>query len=240
VQERLCLERVLLVCCFIDVGCEYLVDLAASLGQPIIAVAIQYRLGWLGFLASKDFEEEPEHFENGLGPGNWGIIDQRNAFLWIQKNIAEFGGDPDNVTAFGIHGITRLIKGESAGSISIAYHMCSTVPGLFKRAILQSGTASTLNPLSLESYDKSYKKLLKLLDIPLDGSREERLEKLRSVPVEKFPESYKFLDNDYPAFPGVDGWFWKQPIDGKNAGNLLASCDWVTDVVIGDCLVEVP
>jgi hypothetical protein len=117
--------------------------------------------------------------------------------------------------------------------------MCSTVPGLFKRAILQSGTASTLNPLSLESYDKSYKKLLKILDIPLDGSREERLEKLRSVPVEKFPESYKFLDNSYPAFPGVEGWFWKEPIDGKNGGKILASCDWVTDVVIGDCLVEV-
>jgi carboxylesterase type B len=109
VQEPLCLEKVLLVCCSIDIGCEYLVDLAASLGQPIVTVAIQYRLGWLGFLASKDFEEESEHFENGLGPGNWGIIDQRNAFLWIQKNIAEFGGDPDNVTAFGMHSMMRLI-----------------------------------------------------------------------------------------------------------------------------------
>ena len=71
------------------------------MGHPVICVAIQYRLGWLGFLASKDFEEEQEHYENGLGPGNWGIIDQRNAFLWIKKDISSFGGDPNNVTAFG-------------------------------------------------------------------------------------------------------------------------------------------
>ena len=83
-------------------GCEHLVRISAELGQPVVTVAIQYRLGWLGFLASKDFEEESEHSENGLGAGNWGIIDQRNAFLWIKKNIAEFGGDPNNVTAFGI------------------------------------------------------------------------------------------------------------------------------------------
>jgi carboxylesterase type B len=75
--------------------------MASSLGHPIITVAIQYRLGWLGFLASKDFEQEPEHYESGLGPGNWGIIDQRNALLWVKKNIAGFGGDPNNVTAFG-------------------------------------------------------------------------------------------------------------------------------------------
>jgi para-nitrobenzyl esterase len=82
-------------------GGEHLVQLASSLGHPIITVAIQYRLGWLGFLACKDFEHESEHYEDGLGPGNWGIIDQRNAFFWIKKNITEFGGDPNNITAFG-------------------------------------------------------------------------------------------------------------------------------------------
>jgi hypothetical protein len=117
--------------------------------------------------------------------------------------------------------------------------MCSTVPNLFNRVILQSGTASTLNPLSLETYDKAYRKLLKLLDIPLDISREERLKRLRSVPVEKFIESYQFLDNGYPAFPGVEGWFWKEPIDGANGAEVLAKCDWVDEIMLGDCLVEV-
>ena len=76
--------------------------MAASMGQPIVSVAIQYRLGWLGFLSSKDLESEAEHSANGLGAGNWGIVDQRNAFLWIKKNIDGFGGDPNNITAFGI------------------------------------------------------------------------------------------------------------------------------------------
>jgi len=80
---------------------HHLVELSAKRGTPVIGVAIQYRLGWLGFLASKDFEQEEEHFQDGLGPGIWGIIDQRNAFIWIKKHIAEFGGDPNNVTAFG-------------------------------------------------------------------------------------------------------------------------------------------
>lgn len=97
----LTLEKVSSYRIIAEPGCEYLVAMAASLGQPVVTVAIQYRLGWLGFLASKDFEEEPEHAERGFGGGNWGLIDQRNAFLWIKKNIAEFGGDPNNVTAFG-------------------------------------------------------------------------------------------------------------------------------------------
>ena len=129
--------------------------------------------------------------------------------------------------------------GESAGSISIAYHMCSTVPHLFHRAILQSGTASYMSPLSLETYDKSYRKLLKLLDIPLDLPREDRLQRLRTVPVEKFIESYQFLDNGYPAFPGVEGWFWREKVDGRTGGMVMAGCDWVNEIIIGDCLVEV-
>lgn len=47
----------------------------------------------MGFLSFKD----PE-----LGiPGNAGLKDQVMALKWVQKNIANFGGDPNNVTAFG-------------------------------------------------------------------------------------------------------------------------------------------
>jgi len=136
--------------------------------------------------------------------------------------------------------MTCLNPGESAGSISIAYHMCSTVPNLFSRAILQSGIASSLTPLSLETYDNAYRNLLGLLDIPATDSLEVRLRKLRSVPVHKFIESYKHLYIDYPAFPAVEGsWFWKEPVDGKTGVEVLAKCDWVNEIIIGDCLVEV-
>ena len=93
--------------------------------------------------------------------------------------------------------------------------------------------------MSLERYETSYKKLLRLLDIPLDDTREQRLHKLRTVPVQRFIETYQFLDNGYPAFPAVEGWFWKEHIDGATGGNVLASCDWINEVIIGDCLVEV-
>jgi hypothetical protein len=48
-------------------------------------------------------------------PGNAGLKDQVMALRWVQQNIAQFGGDPDNVTIFGA----------SAGAASVQYHMLS-------------------------------------------------------------------------------------------------------------------
>jgi len=118
--------------------------------------------------------------------------------------------------------------------------MCSTIPNLFSKVILQSGVASTLNPLTLETYDNAYWKLLKILNIPHDDPRDVRLEKLRSVPVKSFIDSYEHLNNGHPAFPAVHGWFWREPIDGANAQTVLAKCEWVNEIILGDCLVEVP
>ena len=92
--------------------------------QGVVLVTIQYRLGPMGFLAHATLDDEGEPM------GNQGLQDQRMALKWVQKNIAKFGGDPDNVTIFG----------ESAGSADVCYHVVS--PGsrdLFHRAIGQSG-----------------------------------------------------------------------------------------------------
>ena len=90
-----------------------------------------YRVNWQGFIACQDLLDEAASFEEP--PANFGLYDQRKAFLWIQRNIAGFGGDPKRITAFG----------ESTGSGSIAVHMCSDVP-LFQKAILMSGVLATV------------------------------------------------------------------------------------------------
>ncbi|XP_044515652.1 liver carboxylesterase 1-like [Gracilinanus agilis] len=65
--------------------------LALSAFENVVVVTIQYRLGILGFFSTGD-----EH-----AWGNWGCLDQVAGLQWIQKNIANFGGDPGSVTIFG-------------------------------------------------------------------------------------------------------------------------------------------
>ncbi|KAJ2951272.1 hypothetical protein O0L34_g5673 [Tuta absoluta] len=90
------------------------------LPHGVILVTINYRLEALGFLS----------LENEDVPGNAGMKDQVAALKWVKRNIANFGGDPDNITVFG----------QSAGSASVVYHMASPMSrNLFKRAILMSG-----------------------------------------------------------------------------------------------------
>jgi para-nitrobenzyl esterase len=92
---------------------------------PVI-VTINYRLGSLGFFAHPDLAKEAGH----PGSGNYGMMDSIAALQWIKRNIAAFGGDPNNVT----------IAGESAGAIMVGALVGSPqAKGLFKRAIAESG-----------------------------------------------------------------------------------------------------
>ena len=98
-------------------------DGGALAAKGVLVVSFNYRLGVLGFLAHPDLDAE--------GPsGNYGLQDQLAALRWVQANIAEFGGDPDNVTLFG----------ESAGAMAVGILMASPLArGLFHKAIGQSG-----------------------------------------------------------------------------------------------------
>ncbi|XP_033987281.1 cAMP-regulated D2 protein isoform X1 [Trematomus bernacchii] len=87
-----------------------------------VVVSLEYRLGAFGFLVSG---------KNPLSAaaGNYGILDQQAALLWVQRNIAVFGGDSSKVTLFG----------ESAGAQSVSLHlMIQSSKTLFKQAVLQS------------------------------------------------------------------------------------------------------
>ncbi len=91
----------------------------------VILVTLNYRLHALGFYSSKATLKEYKT------TGNWGLLDQISALEWVHDHIREFGGDPNKVT----------IGGESAGAYSVSALLLSPkARGLFKRAIMQSGT----------------------------------------------------------------------------------------------------
>jgi para-nitrobenzyl esterase len=94
--------------------------------QDVIVVTINYRLGFLGFLAHPALSRETSYG----GSGDYGFMDQQAALDWVRRNIKYFGGNPDNVTIFG----------ESAGGLSVHTQLASPpAAGLFHRAIVESG-----------------------------------------------------------------------------------------------------
>ncbi len=112
----------------------------------VVVVTINYRLGALGFLNLP-----------ALGETNFGMRDQVAALRWVQDNIANFGGDPGNVTIFG----------ESAGGMSVASLMASPeAAGLFQKAIPQSGAGH--NALSVEETNATAFRFCEALGIAAD------------------------------------------------------------------------
>ncbi len=110
--------------------------------RGIVVVTINYRLNAFGFLCHPEITaESPE------APANFGNLDQQAATRWVKRNIAAFGGDPNNIT----------IGGQSAGGGSVMSQLTSPQnEGLFKRAIVQSGMFTKIYPGSpMPGYRKS-------------------------------------------------------------------------------------
>src|SRR3982751_5016559 len=101
-------------------------DGEAMAKKGIVFVSINYRVGIFGFFAHPELTKESTTHSSG----NYGLMDQIAALQWVQKNIAAFGGDPNNVT----------IAGQSAGSMSVNCLVASPLAkGLFNKAIAESG-----------------------------------------------------------------------------------------------------
>ena len=96
-------------------------------GKDVVLVSFNYRVGPFGFFAHPELSaEDPEH-----ATGNWGTLDQIQALKWVKQNIAQFGGDPDNVMIFG----------QSAGGRSVKFLSASPLTrGLFNKAVIMSGS----------------------------------------------------------------------------------------------------
>ena len=94
--------------------------------KGVVFVSFNYRMGVFGFMAHPELTAESDHHSSG----NYAILDQIAALQWIQRNIANFGGDPGNVMIFG----------HSAGAANVCSLVASPLgKGLFHRALAQSG-----------------------------------------------------------------------------------------------------
>ena len=109
-------------------------NLAAT--HDVVVVSINYRLGPLGWLTHPGLRVSGDLADDS---GNYGTLDILRALEWVQENIAQFNGDPDNVTIFG----------ESAGGFNVLTMMVSSLAAeLYHKAIVQSG-GLTINSFSV-------------------------------------------------------------------------------------------
>jgi len=176
-------------------------DGAAMAREGIVVVSANYRLNIFGFLAHPELSRESSY----KGSGNYGLLDQHAALLWVKENIAAFGGNPDRIT----------IAGESAGSVSVSAHMTSplSVP-LIAGAIGESGAGifPTLSPVPLAEAEKKGLEIVSAAGFPtLNALRELSTRDL----FELFIEPRKF------SFPTViDGYFFpRSPLDILRSGD---------------------
>ena len=106
--------------------------------RGVILVSISYRVNVFGFLSHPEITAE----DPGGINGNWGFLDQKAGIDWVGRNIANFGGDPNNITIFG----------QSGGGRSVLAHMTSPMSiGSFHKCIAEScGAVRVFIPKGLE------------------------------------------------------------------------------------------
>jgi para-nitrobenzyl esterase len=172
-----------------------------GLGLPlhgVVLVTVNTRLGVLGLMAHPLLSQE-----SPIGvSGNYLFLDMIAALQWVKRNIAAFGGDPNNVTIFG----------ESGGGVKVVSLMASPLAkGLFHGAICESGGSNVL-PASMRDLEVFGEKLFAKLGVdeeaePLVAARALSWEKIievdQAMNVEMGPE-FVFMG---PWNVSVDGWF---------------------------------
>jgi para-nitrobenzyl esterase len=124
-------------------GSEPRYDGDAMAKKGIVVITCNYRLNIFGNFAHPELSTEAPY----KASGNYGYLDQLAVLKWVQKNIAQFGGDPKRVT----------IAGESAGSVAVSYQMASPLSkGLIAGAIGESGggITPTMAPVPLAEAEK--------------------------------------------------------------------------------------
>lgn len=133
----------------------------------VIVVAMNYRLGALGWFAHPALTKEAG---SAAALANYGLMDQIAALQWVKRNIAAFGGDPTNIT----------ISGESAGGDNVLTLMVTPAArGLFQKATVQSGGGWSA-PVPLAAAEQAGVALATKTGLPADATPDQ----LRALPLD--------------------------------------------------------
>jgi len=173
--------------------------------KGVVVVSMNYRLGIFGFFATHELAAEDPHHS----AGNQGLLDELAAIQWVRRNIARFGGDPDNVTIFG----------ESAGSFAVSAQMASPLAkGLFARAIGESGGAFASKELTfppLEEAERTNEEYIR------QAGGDSSLATLRAASSEEILKLATHKGLGRPPFaPDTDGYFLPQSVSA-----IFAACN---------------
>lgn len=145
----------------------------------VVVVAVHHRLNALGFADLAEFGGAD--FE---ASGNVGMLDIVHALRWVRENIAEFGGDPDNVTVFG----------QSGGGSKVGVLLTMPVAkGLFHRAVMQSSGA-VLRVVDRARATRNAEQLLTKL-----GLRPADARKAQDLPFEQIVAAYLAVLTENPV-----------------------------------------
>jgi para-nitrobenzyl esterase len=157
--------------------------------KGVVVVSGNYRLGVFGFFSDPELTAESGRHASG----NYGLMDQVAVLEWVKKNIAAFGGDPNNATIFG----------ESAGAFSVSALMASPpAQGLFQKAIGESGAMLGAGPQlhsspTLAESEQAGEKFAKAIGAPT-------LAELRAIPAEKLLHLQESKKANF--WPNIDGY----------------------------------
>lgn len=189
--------------------------------RDVILVTINYRLGIFGFMSHPELTA---HSPEGIS-GNYGIYDQLKALQWIHDNIAQFGGDPDQVTIFG----------QSAGGGSVRCLVSSPLakPLISKAIIMSAGGLS--RTLGVESTQADAEQLHKQI---MDAARLTTYDDLMSADwftlYNAQQEYVKKTGNWRLSTPHLDGRLLTKDFSVAVLDNTLADIPYMVGSVAND------
>ncbi|OCL15132.1 carboxylesterase [Glonium stellatum] len=196
-------------------------DGAGLAAKGVVTVTISYRLGPFGFLSTPELSKESGHNASG----NYGLLDQIMALKYVQKNIAAFGGNPDQVT----------IGGQSAGAGSVLILVNSPLArGLFHGAIAESGARYPHDPQT-SGLAESYRTLAAAEAGGLNYTAQHNVStiaEMRKLSADKLlvgSNANDDISGSPPIFrPVLDGWVLPRTYEASLAGGFHADVPILT------------